>query len=60
MVSGRYRLALDIYEKMVSEDEENSHFSSASVLNDATLLMLVHCYSSIGKMGPFVQLCASV
>lgn len=60
MVSGRYRLALDIYEKMVSEDEENSHFSSASVLNDATLLMLVHCYSSIGKMGPFVQLCASL
>ena len=44
MVSGRYRLALDIYEKMISEDDENNHFSSSSVLNDTTLLMLVHCH----------------
>ena len=45
---------------MISEDDENNHFSSSSVLNDTTLLMLVHCYSSIGKMGPFIQLCASL
>lgn len=60
MVSGRYRFAVDVYEKLVSEDEETGHVSTASVLNDATLLMLVHCYSSIGKMGPFVQICASL
>ena len=60
MVSGRYKLALDMYENLISTKEDTNRIYSTSVLNDATLLMLVHCYSSTGKMGPFIQMCADL
>jgi hypothetical protein len=60
MISGRYRAALDMYENLLDCDSEEGGGLSPGFLNDSTLMMLVQCYSRMGKPAPFLQLCRSL